>query len=166
MFRIRMSLVVIGLILLSLAITACTGQAPGADSKNSSNVRQTPITAQVTGESVTVPLESVEKFTNTRFMINNGARRMSFMAYRYAGQMYVRADICPPCGSDSFTLTQGTLVCDSCGTVFDAKTGDGIRGACVKYDKQLVGYEIKDGNIVMKYADMALAYQNTVNPRN
>lgn len=66
--------------------------------------------------------------------------------------------------SESFTLTKGTLVCDSCGTVFNATTGIGMKGACVKFAKQAASYEVKDGNILIKGTDLITAYQNTLNP--
>jgi len=76
------------------------------------------------------------------------------MAYKYNNQTYVRADICPPCGSQSFTLKNGTLVCDTCGTVFNAATGAGISGACVKYAKQSVAFQTQNGNILMNGTDL------------
>jgi nitrite reductase/ring-hydroxylating ferredoxin subunit len=88
---------------------------------------------------------------------------MTFMAYDLSGEIYVRANICPPCRSTGFSLQQSTLVCDTCGTVFDAKTGAGINGACVGYPKSAVAYEIRDGSIVMKGSDLLAAYQDTVN---
>jgi nitrite reductase/ring-hydroxylating ferredoxin subunit len=93
-----------------------------------------------------------------------GTDTLSFMAYKYDDQLYVRADICPPCRSESYTLTKGTLVCDSCGTVFNAGTGAGIKGACVRFPKQSVNYEVKDGNILINGTDLITAYQNTLNP--
>jgi hypothetical protein len=56
------------------------------------------------------------------------------------------------------------MVCDRCATTFKADTGNGIGGACVDYPKALVPYEIANGNIIMKQADLVVAYENTINP--
>jgi nitrite reductase/ring-hydroxylating ferredoxin subunit len=89
---------------------------------------------------------------------------MNFMAYVLAGEIYVRANVCPPCRSIGFSLNEEILVCDRCATTFEAKTGEGIVGACVDYPKALVPYEIEDGNIVMSSTDLTTAYQDTIEP--
>jgi nitrite reductase/ring-hydroxylating ferredoxin subunit len=152
---------------LALLLTsACAGKPASAANANSVTAKQTTITAKLNGDSVSIPLGDVEKVTNARFKVNTATNTLSFMAYKYDNQLYVRADICPPCGSQSFTLTNGTLVCDTCGTVFNAKTGVGIKGACVKFAKQAVTYKTVDGNIVMNGTDLATAFQNTLKPAN
>jgi nitrite reductase/ring-hydroxylating ferredoxin subunit len=157
------ALVMLALFSLSfLVLSPCSGQIAAANNVTS---RQVTIKGQINGDSVSIPLSEVEKNINTRFLVNTAKGQMSFMAYEYNNQTMVRADICPPCGSQSFTLTNGTLVCDSCGTVFDAKTGAGIRGACVKFNKQSVQYQNIDGNLVMSGSDLMTAYQNTLNPK-
>lgn len=86
------------------------------------------------------------------------------MASIVDGEIYVRANACPPCRSVGFSLQNDILVCDTCRTTFEAETGDGIEGACVDYPKAPVPYEITDGNIVMSEADLITAYQDTLNP--
>ena len=90
---------------------------------------------------------------------------MPFMAYQLDGKYYVRAAVCVPCGGKSFTLQNGTLICDICRTVFNATTGIGIRGspACVTYAKKAAAYTIDGGNIVISIDDLTTAYQNTLN---
>jgi nitrite reductase/ring-hydroxylating ferredoxin subunit len=161
MFRKLTFIIVMGLASLSLLALAACSQA----SANSTTVKQSTIKAQISGDTVSVPLSDVDTLTNTRFIVTTASSNLSFMAYKYDNKLYVRADICPPCNSRSFTLVNDTLVCDSCGTVFKAQTGEGVRGACVKYAKQLVNYQLQDGNIVMKSTDLQNAYQNTLNPR-
>ena len=146
----------------TLAVTACSSSQAATGNPKATAVRQVKISAQLNGDSLAVPVADIEKNINTRFAVNNASGQMYFMAYQYEGQTYVRADICPPCGSQSFTLTNGTLICDSCGTVFDAKTGTGIRGACVRYSKQSVQYKTDNGNLVMNGNDLLVAYQNTL----
>jgi nitrite reductase/ring-hydroxylating ferredoxin subunit len=168
----RIALAGMGLFMLILLIvTACSSQSTAANNSsgstnpNSVTAKQATITAQLSGDTVSVDLSDVDKYANTRFLVNTATSKMWFMAYKYNSQLYVRADICPPCGSTSFTLTNGTLVCDSCGTVFDAKTGMGIRGACVRYAKQSVQYQNNNGTLTLNGTDLVTAYQNTLNPK-
>jgi nitrite reductase/ring-hydroxylating ferredoxin subunit len=166
MFKKSLPAVVFLLISFSiLAVSACSSQASAANRANSIIAKQSTIEAQMNSNVVSIAVSDVEKYTNTRFLVNAATDPMSFMAYKYNNQLYVRADICPPCGSESFTLKNGTLVCDSCGTVFNAKTGSGIKGACVKFTKQAVAFEIKDGNINLNSLDLTTAFQNTLTPK-
>jgi nitrite reductase/ring-hydroxylating ferredoxin subunit len=118
----------------------------------------------VLGDIISTPISEVENDKIMHFEFTTQDKAMTFMAYDLSGEIYVRANICPPCRSIGFSLLQSTLVCDTCGTVFDARTGAGIDGACVAYPKAAVAYEIRDGSIVMKGSDLLAAYQDTINP--
>jgi hypothetical protein len=122
------------------------------------------ITATVNADTVSVPVNVVESNWNNHFLINTPGGTMGFMAYVLDGQVYVRASICPPCRGKTYTLDGNTLVCDTCATTFNAKTGVGIAGACVNYPKASVQYTVADGNLVMKISDLSTAYQNTLKP--
>ncbi len=127
-----------------------------------SPVDPTTLTAKVAGDVVSIPLSDVAAKFNTRFAVNTPQGQASYMAYVWNGAIQVRADICPPCGSKSFKLTKGTLVCNSCGTVFDAVSGKGKSGACVRYSKESVAYQISGDTLVMKMADLSTAYTRTL----
>jgi nitrite reductase/ring-hydroxylating ferredoxin subunit len=132
--------------------------------KPSGSIQAKLIDAQVNGDSVSIPVSDVESDWNTQFVVNSQSGKMNFMAYLLKNKIYVRADVCPPCRSIGYSLDGNTLVCDRCATTFKADTGDGIAGACVDYPKALVPYQISNGNIVMKQADLVLAYESTLNP--
>jgi nitrite reductase/ring-hydroxylating ferredoxin subunit len=148
------------LVLLALvsSIVACS------DNGTQSNqlIKATWIEPQVVGDTISVPVSEVESDTITHFKFRAQDEDMTFMAYDLSGEIYVRANICPPCHSIGFSLQQSTLVCDTCGTVFAAKTGAGIKGACVAYPKAEVAYNLDNGNIVMRSIELVAAYQNTV----
>lgn len=158
--------IVVGLLMAA----SCSNQSAAAGSGNNNSnttLKQTRIKAQLIGETVTIPAIDLDRYGNVNFVVNTATDNLVFMAYEIGGKTYVRADVCVPCGSESFTLDKGTLVCDACGTVFDAYTGKGIRGvkACQGYPKQPVAYQITDGNIVMKGTDLVSAFQSTLNPK-
>ncbi len=155
----RNSLIFLLLAVISILMVACSSQSTA-----NSTVKQVSINPQISGDVVSLSLSAVESNINSRFLVKAGTETLSFMAYEYENQLYVRADICPPCGSESFTLKKGTLVCDRCGTTFNAKTGLGMGGACLRYPKQSVNYEIVDGTIQMKRPDLTTAFQNTLKP--
>ncbi len=128
-------------------------------------MKQITIDAKVSGDQVSVLLGRVTSNWNTRFAVPTEQGERTFMAYVADSKVQVRADICPPCRSRSFTLSnKGTLVCDACGTVFDASSGKGITGACVAYPKEAAPYEIVTGSIVMSKADLITAYEKTLEP--
>lgn len=156
----KITLILVLLILVS-GIIACSGNG----TQNSQRIEATWIDPQVVGESVSIPISEVENDRIVHFEFGAQDKDMTFMAYDLNGEIYVRANICPPCHSIGFSLQQSTLVCDTCGTVFDAKTGAGIKGACVGYPKAAVPYEINGGGITMQGADLAIAYQDTVSPK-
>ena len=176
--RVRAALAVIGLAIAGVlamvalggcsstqAQTASTGGAGRVSIANpSAQVDPTTLSAQVNGDTVSIPLSQVTSKYNTRFAIAGPDGQMSYMAYVWNGTVTVRADICPPCGSRSFKLTKGTLVCNSCGTVFDAVTGKGKSGYCIRYSKQPVTYQVSGDNIIMKMSDLVTAYRGTLNP--
>jgi len=152
-------LALLSLILLS-SINACCGNG----TQNSQLIKATWINPQLVGDTVSIPVSEVENDRIVHFEFIEQDQGMTFMAYDLSGEIYVRANICPPCHSVGFSLRQSTLVCDTCGTVFDAKTGAGTSGGCVAYPKAAVAYEIGSDDISMKSIDLVAVYQDTVNP--
>ncbi len=149
----------IALIGIVLGLAGCSAQAAQAA------VKATWIKPQLAGDTVSIPVSEVSKDKIVHFNVGSAlGGQMAFMAYALDGKVYVRANVCPPCRSIGFSLKGDTLVCDTCRTVFSAKTGDGINGACVAYPKAAVAYQITGDNIVMRGNDLAVAYQNTLEP--
>ncbi|GEM_PF-5973182 len=144
--------------IIGLAVASCGG------SGSSGKYKATFLSPTVQGDTFTIPLTKVQSSVNARFLATTPAGQESFMVYVYKGQTYVRASVCVPCGGRSFTLQGSTLVCDTCGTIFDAATGKGKSGvpACQTYNKAPVAFKVADGNIVMKTADLLSAFQTTL----
>ena len=142
-----------------LAVAACSGQDA-----------QTPVTAtwvtpQVVGDSVSIPVSEVNNNKIVHFSVPVAVgSEIAFMAYEIDGNLNVRANVCPPCRSIGFSLSKDTLICDTCRTTFEAKTGDGVSGGCVSYPKAAVLYEISEGKVVMRGNDLLSAYQYTLEP--
>ncbi|AKB14952.1 Predicted membrane protein [Methanosarcina thermophila] len=86
------------------------------------------------------------------------------MAYQFDNKLFVRSNVCLPCNSIGFSLKNDTLVCDSCGTVFDAVTNKGIEGSCVAFPKESISYTVSDDKITMKLEDVVAAHEKTIEP--
>lgn len=151
--------IALGIILvLVLSIAGC--------SSTPSKIKATWATPTVNGDTVSIPASTVNSKNNVHFRVNSGQGPMGFVAYTLKGATQVRARLCVPCRGESFTLSGDELVCDTCGTVFSASTGNGIRGVpvCQSYTKVSVPFTTTaDGNITMKMADLQTAFNKTVN---
>ena len=159
----KRSIGLIFLVLVSVGLAlGCVGD--GAQTKASAGpVSATWIEPEVAdGCCIAIPVQAVDENTNTHFRLNTAVGEMAVMAYRLGDDVIVRSNACPPCGSIGFTLDENVLVCDSCGTTFDAETGLGIQGSCVDYPKESIPYTEDGGNIVMGIGDIATAHMNTV----
>jgi len=119
------------------------------------------VDAQAQGDAVSIPASEVDSGKMLHFRVTDGGATMAFMAYKLDGERYVRANVCPPCGSIGFSLSGDILVCDSCGTRFEASTGDGISGACRDYPKAEVAHVVSGPNLTMDVDDLVTASQNT-----
>jgi nitrite reductase/ring-hydroxylating ferredoxin subunit len=156
--------IIIGALLLSLALIIVGCSNPTSNPTPSGPIKATLIEPEVTDGSVSIPVSEVENNWNVSFKVEAQDGNMNFMAYLLDGEIYVRANVCPPCWSTGFSLEEDILICDRCATTFKAQTGEGISGACVDYPKASVPYEIINGNIVMSSADLITAYQDTIEP--
>ncbi|WMW25702.1 Fe-S-containing protein [Methanolobus sediminis] len=149
-------------LLVSLSALGCIGNGNSASSGSSGPVKGTWIESQISGDTVSIPVSSVDKYTNVHFKVNTDIGEVAVMTYKLGGDIFVRSNVCPPCRSIGFTLNDDVLVCDSCGTVFDAATGAGIQGGCVAYPKESISYTVSGDNIVMDLDDVVTAHQKTV----
>jgi nitrite reductase/ring-hydroxylating ferredoxin subunit len=169
----------IALVLLLLAVTVAlavgcasesTGTAPRAGGGGGSNERIRPSwigadVLSVDGGSLMIPTSAVSSGKMLHFSISTGQYgKQNFMAYDLGGEKHVRANVCPPCRSVGFSLVGDILVCDSCGTRFEAATGAGISGACRDFPKAEVEKAIGGGDITVEIADLVTAYENTEKP--
>ena len=152
----------LGLVLLVAILSAAScsnNNAPGGEP-----ISATWIEPQVLSDTVSIPVSEVENNWNIHFNVEPQGEDMNFMAYVLDGEIYVRANVCPPCRSIGFSLEEAVLICDRCATTFGAETGEGINGACVDYPKASVPYQIDGDNIVMKDTDLIAAYEDTLEP--
>jgi nitrite reductase/ring-hydroxylating ferredoxin subunit len=169
--------IVLLVVAVSLAAAGCAETKSSIDSKNNDKsitndksvnsetpIKGTWITAQANADQISIPVKSVDDNTNVHFKVKTDIGELAVIAYQFDNKVFVRSNVCPPCNSIGFSLKNGTLVCDSCGTVFDAVTGKGIEGGCVDYPKESIPYTISEGKIIMKLDDVVAAHKKTIEP--
>jgi len=147
-------------ILVVLGAAACGGNT----TQDVTPIKATWVTVLITGDTASVPVSEVENNKMIHFGVGTPAGDMAFMAYELGEKTHVRSNICPPCRSIGFSLEGNILVCDSCATTFDARTGEGIEGTCVDFPKAPVSYQVIDSNIIMDGGDLIAAHQDTIRP--
>ena len=151
--------IVIGAVLftLILSMAGCGGKGEP--------IKARWIEPQVVGDIVSIPVSEVNNNKIIHFRLYTPGGDTAFIAYELDGEIHVRAFACPcpECRATGFiSLEKEVLICDMCGTTYNAKTGDGIEGAFVNYPKAPVPYKITDGNIVMNETDLIAAHQATL----
>jgi nitrite reductase/ring-hydroxylating ferredoxin subunit len=144
-------------VLMVLAAAGCSRDSGGTGVE----IKPTWIAAQVEGEQVSISRSEIDDGQMVHFRVEEQGQKMVFMAYRLGEKIYLRASICPPCRSESFSLVGDTLVCNACGTRFQASTGDGISGACKNYPKAEAAYTVVGDRIAAGIGDLVTAYENT-----
>ncbi|WP_440953300.1 Fe-S-containing protein [Methanococcoides sp. FTZ1] len=152
------------IVLVAVAVVFAAGCVDdGAQATTPVNpVSATWIEPQVIDDTVVVPAQTIRENINTHFKVETAAGEIAVMAYTLGDEIVVRSNVCPPCGSIGFSLQEELLICDSCGTTFDAGTGQGIRGACVDYPKENIPYAESEGNIMIGLNDIVVAHMNTI----
>jgi uncharacterized membrane protein len=153
--------IVIGVVMLIIIL------GTAGCSSNIEPISATWVTMSESSDTVSIPVNAVTDSQMVHFLLGKGPNGdVAFMVYELDREIYVRSNVCPPCWSVGFSLQKDILVCDSCATTFNAKTGDGLEGspACVSYPKASVPYEIKDDMIIMNRSDLITSYQNTLEP--
>jgi nitrite reductase/ring-hydroxylating ferredoxin subunit len=147
------------LIITMLAFVACSNGGTSG-----TKIKASWIAPQNTGDTVSISASEIETNTIVHFRANTSEGNLAFMAFKIDSTTYVRSNICPPCRSTGFSLQGSTLVCDSCGTTFNAQNGAGVAGACKAYPKASVPYTTASNNLVMTKANLVAAHQATVTP--
>jgi hypothetical protein len=126
-------------------------------------IKPTWVTPDVSGQTVSIPVATVDKDTMVHYWVDTSAGKESFMAYKLNSTYYVRGDDCVPCRSTSFSLVGDKLKCDTCGTEFSAVTGKGVSDkGCGAYPKEAVTFKAEGGQLVMTMADLQAAYAATL----
>src|SRR5512136_601175 len=99
---LKKTIVILILLMLFSSIVACSRNSI----QDGERIEATWIETQVLGDSISVPVSEVENDKIIHFEFTAQDKDMTFMAYDLSGEIYVRANICPPCHSIGFSLQQ------------------------------------------------------------
>jgi uncharacterized membrane protein len=153
------------IVVIVIALFTIIISTAGCGNNNSEPILAAWVTVSEASDTVSIPVSVVNDNKMVHFLLEEGSNgEIAFMVYELNKEIYVRSNVCPPCRSVGFSLQEDILVCDTCATTFNAKNGDGIKGACVDFPKASVPYEIEDETIIMKQNDLIASYQNTIEP--
>jgi uncharacterized membrane protein len=153
------------IVVIVIALFTIIISTAGCGNNNSEPILAAWVTVSEASDTVSIPVSVVNDNKMVHFLLEEGSNgEIAFMVYELNKEIYVRSNVCPPCRSVGFSLQEDMLICDTCATTFNAKNGDGIKGACVDFPKASVPYEIEDETIIMKQNDLIASYQNTIEP--
>lgn len=117
-------------------------------------LEQTKVVSKVdNGKAVIATLTTVKekKFIWTEYKANG--KRVPLTAFiQPDGKVLVAVSFCEPCKGEFFHITENTLVCNVCGTVWDLQTLKGISGGCLTYPPQALTYSLNGDNLEIPQA--------------
>jgi hypothetical protein len=71
------------------------------------------------------------------------------------GSIVASIAMCEPCENDeSFFIQDNVLVCGKCFTKWSLGTHTGLSGGCKEYPPEILGHEVRDGNVLVKKSDI------------
>lgn len=139
--------VVIVAVIALILIFSQTGGEKDVATDESPNIEMTSITATVDGGKITVPLKEVKDNTLVTFAYE-GDQSVPLLAYEdNSGKIVTAISVCEPCNGTEFHIDGDTLVCNTCGTIWELSTHKGISGGCIDYPPEILESEIVGDNV-------------------
>lgn len=134
------------LLLAVLLIGASLWLRPTRVTYGSGVLEMTPVVAQLSAGTLSIPAEVVREKKLVSFEYKKGNETIPLLAYLAPdGRPVVAVRLCEPCSSTTFFIAKGTLVCGVCGTRWDLQSLKGIAGGCINYPPaRLSARESKD----------------------
>ena len=161
-YRTFAALVVVIAVVVGLIAFSNAGQGGTTDGSNTNSA--------VTGSSQTAAKDKVE-MTDVKATVANGSvtvsesevRKAGIVYYEYRGAMDVNllayvgpsgniitaVSLCEPCRGQKFHIEGTTLVCNTCGSVWELETHKAVSGACTNYPPEILQSETLNGQVVI-----------------
>ncbi|MFA5867346.1 MAG: Fe-S-containing protein [Actinomycetota bacterium] len=150
--------VVVGLIAFSSAgkdgpagagSAANSGAAGTSQTAAADKIEMTDVKATVANGSITVSENEVRKAGIVYFEYK-GAKDVNLLAYAGpSGKIVAAVSLCEPCRGQKFHIEGTTLVCNTCGSVWELETHNAVSGACTKYPPEILQSETVNGQVVI-----------------
>lgn len=132
-----------------------------APAQPSGRVAHAWVEPEVDGDAVTIPLDAVENTGHVHFSLPVQDEALDYLGYMIDGSFYVRAAVCPSCGSQGLSHGGTMLVCHSCSTMFDFVTGEADDEDSASFPQGLLPYGVTDAIISMSFAELVESYERT-----
>ncbi len=132
--------------------------APAPPSRRAAHVWVEP---QIDRDAVTIPLDVEENAGHVHFSLPAEEEELEYIGYMLDGAFYVRAAVCPSCGSQGLSHGGTMLVCHSCSTMFDFVTGEADDEESASFPQGLLPYGVADTLIRMSFAELVESYERT-----
>jgi len=142
--------------------TAAWAVNVGAADYTGKTLQTEKITADIAGGKVSVNLDDIKNkkvatfnVPGVNFTLNNGTPfdYLPLLAYvSPKGNVVIATSLCEPCSGTSFSVSNDTLVCNSCGTTWELESLKGIQGGCPQYPPEIVEYKAEGGKLVLDEA--------------
>ncbi len=162
--------VVVGIIAFSSAAnesttgagnTADTGAAGSSETAAGDKIEMTDVKATVANGSITVSEGEVRKAGIVYFEYR-GAKDVNLLAYAGpSGKIVTAVSLCEPCRGQKFHIEDSTLVCNTCGSVWELETHKAVSGACTNYPPEILPAETLNGQVAIPESEV-LAWQPRV----
>ena len=115
----------------------------------------------VNGDVVTIPLDVVQNAGHVHFSLPVEEEALDYLGYMLDGSFYVRATVCPSCGSQGLSHGGTTLVCHSCSTMFDLLTGDADDEESASFPQGMLPYGVAGNMISISFSELVESYERT-----
>lgn len=138
--------IVAGLILFGIGATQTPQGTYKFSPVNYRGLRVDPVTiTSVSDEAgVSISLSDLEK----NKIVNFEYATIPLVAFITSnGDAVVAIRVCEPCDGQSFSIVDGALYCNACGTRWDLQTNVGISGGCKMYPPERINYSVENGRI-------------------
>ncbi len=162
--------VVVGLIAFSSAANegttgagnAANTGATGSDQKAAGDkIEMTDVKANVANGKITFSESEIRKAGIVYFEYK-GAKNVNLLAYAGpSGKIVSAVSLCEPCRGQRFHIEGTTLVCNTCGSVWELETHKAVSGACTNYPPEILPSETVNGQVAVPESEV-LAWQPRV----
>jgi len=115
----------------------------------------------IDGDDVTIPLDVVQRVGHVHFGLPVEDGALDYLGYMIDGSFYVRATVCPSCGSQGLSHGGTAMVCHSCSTMFDLLTGAADDEESASFPQGMLPYGVDDTMISMSFAELVESYERT-----
>lgn len=129
--------------------TGAKNPGGGDQSSAKDSIEMTDVKATIANGSITVSEDEVRKAGIVYFEYK-GTKNVSLLAYvGPSGKIFSAVSLCEPCRGQRFHIEGKTLVCNTCGSVWELETHTAVSGACTNYPPEIIPSTTQNGLVTI-----------------